>query len=279
VSAGRLTVIATPIGNLGDLSPRGAEALRQADLVACEDTRRTATLLRAAGSTAPMVPAHEHNEAARAEDLVRRMRTGARVALVTDAGMPGVSDPGGRIVRAAALAGVEVEVVPGPSAVETALAASGFPADGGFLFVGFPPRKAAERALLLDEIVGSLRPVVLFESPKRLPALLADLAARDPSRGVAVCRELTKMHEQVLRGPAAEIAGRVATPPKGEVTVVVHGSTEAGGSERDLAGMTELLLDAGLSASQTAGALAALGLARRNAAYQVALEAASRRPR
>ena len=149
---GSLTVVATPIGNLGDLSPRAAAALRDADLVACEDTRRTAVLLRAAGSTAPMLPVHEHREAARAADLVRRMREGARVTLVADAGMPGVSDPGSRVVRATVEAGIPVTVVPGPSAVETALVASGIPAEEGFQFLGFLPRRPAERERALARI-------------------------------------------------------------------------------------------------------------------------------
>jgi 16S rRNA (cytidine1402-2'-O)-methyltransferase len=278
---GRLLVVATPIGNLGDLSPRAAEALRDADLVACEDTRRTATLLRAAGSGAPMLPAYEHNEAARAADLVRRMRDGARVVLVSDAGMPCISDPGHRIVRAAVEAGVPVSVIPGPGAVESALVASGISAEAGYVFLGFLPRKASERARALEALQGEARPAVLFESPKRLPALLADLAALEPGRAVAVCREMTKIHEEVVRGTAAEVAARFPVPPRGEITVVVGpGPPREAAVASELASAMARLLDAGLTPGQAASAAAALGLARRNAAYEAALAAAeSRRSR
>jgi 16S rRNA (cytidine1402-2'-O)-methyltransferase len=273
---GRLVVVATPIGNLEDLSPRAAAALRDADLVACEDTRRTAVLLRHAGADAPMVPTHAHNEAARADDLTRRMLAGATVALVSDAGAPGVSDPGARVVAAAAAAGVEVTVVPGPSAVTAALAASGLPADR-FTFVGFLPRRAAERQALLRTApeAGTL---VGLESPRRLPALLADLAAVEPGRRAVVCRELTKRHEEVARGTLAELAERFRTPPRGEVTVVLAppDATAAPDDARLSEGLA-LLLDAGLAPARAAEAAAALGAAPRNAAYRAALEAARRR--
>ena len=279
--AGGLVVVATPIGNLEDLSPRAARALREADLVACEDTRRTATLLRAAGSSAPMIPSHEHNEAARAADLVRRMQAGARVALVSDAGMPVVSDPGARAVRAAVEAGLPVTVVPGPSAVEAALALSGVPGvEEGYAFVGFFPRRQAERRRVL-EAAGALA-VVGFEGPRRVAGLLADLAAIDPARPVAVCRELTKLHEQVVRGPAAEVAQRLADPLRGEVTVVIAPAPAAAGDAGApaLAAGMALLIDAGLSPARAAEAAAALGAAPRNAAYRAALAAAeSRRAR
>ena len=203
---GGLVVVPTPIGNLGDLSPRAAQALRDADLVACEDTRRTAVLLRHAGSDAPMVPAHEHNEAGRAADLVARMAGGARVALVSDAGAPGVSDPGARIVRAALEAGLPVDVLPGPSAVQTALLASGLPPEP-YVFVGFFPRRPAERRRLMAALAGLPATVVGFESPRRVGALLADLAADEPDRPAAVARELTKLHAEVVRGRAGR-AGR-----------------------------------------------------------------------
>lgn len=276
--SGRLVVVATPIGNLGDLSPRAAEALRDADLVACEDTRRTATLLRAAGSGAPMVPAHRHNEAARAADLAARMRDGACVALVSDAGMPGVSDPGHRVVAAAVEAGIPVTVIPGPGAVETALVASGLPTEAGYVFLGFVPRKGQERARLLDLLGREPRPAVLFESPRRLPALLGDLAARDPARAVAVCREMTKMHEEVVRGTAAELALRFSEPPRGEVVVVVGPAPAS--SPPDPGGLPDAiarLLDAGLGPKDAAAAAASLGFGSRNAAYEAALAAAASR--
>jgi 16S rRNA (cytidine1402-2'-O)-methyltransferase len=265
-------VVGTPIGNLDDLSPRAAAALRDADVVACEDTRRTATLLRHAGSSAPMLSVHRHNEAARTAELVGRMRDGARVALVSDAGMPLVSDPGERLVRAAHEAGIPVGVVPGPSAATAALAASGLAGEGGFLFLGFLPRRAAERAALLERLRGSGVPAVAFESPRRLPGLLADLAAAMPERPVAVCRELTKLHEELVRGTAAELAARIGEPPKGEVTLVIGAGEPAGeAGEEALAAAARVLLDAGLGAGRAAEVLAALGAAPRNRAYRAAL--------
>ncbi|MEQ9336978.1 MAG: 16S rRNA (cytidine(1402)-2'-O)-methyltransferase, partial [Miltoncostaeaceae bacterium] len=172
-----LSVVGTPIGNLDDLSPRAAAALRAAGVVACEDTRRTATLLRHAGATAPMLALHAHNEAARTEELVRRMAEGEHVALVSDAGMPGVSDPGTRLVAAAAAAGIPVTVIPGPSAVTAAVALSGLGEGAGFVFLGFLPRRPAERASLAAELAALDRPAVAFESPHRLADSLAVLAA------------------------------------------------------------------------------------------------------
>ncbi len=270
---GTLLVVATPIGNLDDLSPRAAAALRDADLVACEDTRRTATLLRHAGSTAPMVPVHAHNEAGRAGDLVQRMRDGVTVALVSDAGMPGISDPGQRVVAAARAAGLSVSVIPGPSAVEAALVASGLPVEP-FTFVGFFPRKAGERAALFAAYAGWRGSVVGFESPRRLGGLLASLAAIDPERPVAVGRELTKLHEEVVCGTAAELAARYAEVPYGEVTVVIGPAAVPvdAGEDRLVQGVA-VLLEAGLSPARVADAAAQLGLGARNAAYRAALAA------
>jgi len=273
---GAIVVVGTPIGNLGDLSPRAADALREADVVACEDTRRTAVLLRHAGADTPMLPTHEHNEAARAADLVARARAGAVVALVSDAGMPAISDPGARVVRAAVEAGVPVRIVPGPSAVEAALVASGLPAEP-FAFVGFFPRRAAERRRRLAELGAWPGTVVGFESPNRLPALLADLAAVDPDRRVAVCRELTKVHEEVLRGNAGELAERLTGPVRGEVTVVVGPPPASTPAEGALEAGLALLLAAGLGPARAAEAAAAFGAAPRNAAYRAALRAAERR--
>ncbi|MDX6554400.1 MAG: rRNA (cytidine1402-2-O)-methyltransferase [Miltoncostaeaceae bacterium] len=277
MARGALWVVATPIGNLEDLSPRAAAVLRDADLVACEDTRRTAGLLRHAGSTAPMIPAHAHNEAARAADLCRRMLAGQRLALVSDAGAPGVSDPGARVVEAALAAGIPVIAIPGPSAVQAALAASGFPADR-YVFAGFFPRKASERRELIAALAEPPMTVVGFESPRRLPGLLADLAALDPERQAAVCREMTKLYEKVTRGTVAELAARFAEPPKGEVTVVIGPPAPAAGPDESRVGEgVEVLLDAGLTPAKAAEALAALGVAPRNAAYRAALAAAERR--
>ena len=218
--SGRLVVCPTPIGNLEDVTLRVLAALREADVVACEDTRRTRVLLDRYGVKARLVSYHEHNERARSAELVSRMRAGAVVALVSDAGMPLVSDPGYVLVHACVAAGLPVEVLPGPSAALTALVASGLPADS-WRFVGFLPRKKGELARALSEPGGAL---VAFESPRRVPATLAVLATIDPSREVAVCRELTKVHEEIVRGRAAELAERYAgAPPKGEVVLVVGG--------------------------------------------------------
>ncbi len=264
---GGLVIVATPIGNLGDISPRAVEALRTADLVACEDTRRTGILLKHIGSAAPMLPAHEHNEAARAQDLVARMTAGATVAFVSDAGMPVISDPGARVVRAAIEAGVPVTVIPGPSAVESALALSGLPVEP-CTFVGFFPRKSPQRR---DLIASHPDTVVGFESPHRIAALVADLAEVHPDREAAVCRELTKIHEEVLRGTLRELREVVGERVRGEVTVVVGPHDAPPPAEDDLDRAIGVLLDAGLSARSSADVAAKLGIATKNAAYRVAL--------
>ena len=216
--SGRLVVCPTPIGNLEDVTLRVLAALREADLVACEDTRRTRVLLDRYGVSASLVSYHEHNEASRAAELVEKMRSGQTVALVSDAGMPLVSDPGYVLVRACVAAGLSVEVLPGPSAAIAALVASALPADS-WRFTGFLPRKQGELRALLAEPGATL---VAFESPKRVPATLALAAELDPERAVAVCRELTKVHEEVVRGSAAELAERYReAPPKGEVVLVL----------------------------------------------------------
>lgn len=269
-------MVATPIGALGDLSPRAAAALRDADLVACEDTRRTAVLLRHAGSDVPMVPAHRHNEARRAAALVRRMRDGATVALVSDAGMPGVSDPGARVVAAAIDAGLPVTVIPGAGAVEAALVASGLATGTGYAFAGFAPRRPSELQAFVAALDRFGLPVVVFESPRRVPALLAAIAGHDPGRAVAVCRELTKMHEEVMRGAARDLAERVATPLRGEVTVVVGPpAREAVPDDHALVAAMAPMIDAGMSPSRAADVVATLGAAPRNAAYRAALRARS----
>ena len=215
-----LSVCATPIGNLEDVTLRVLAELREADVVLAEDTRHTRSLLRRHGIDAKLVSYHEHNEAERVAELLPRLRAGERAALVSDAGLPGISDPGARLVRAALDAGVHVTVLPGPSAVETALVASGLVAER-YAFVGFLPRKAGELAALLAELATWTWPVVAFESPQRLPATLRALAAAAPGRQVAVCRELTKRFEEVVRGSAAELAERFVEAPKGEITVVL----------------------------------------------------------
>jgi len=216
--AGRLVVCPTPIGNLEDVTLRVLSALREADVIACEDTRRTRTLLDRYGVRAPLVSYHEHNEDRRAAELVERMRGGEVVALVSDAGMPLISDPGYVLVRACVAAGIAVEVLPGPSAAVAALVASGLPADR-WRFVGFLPRRRSELRELLSARDGTL---VAFESPRRIPATLRVLAELDPERPAAVCRELTKIHEEVVRGTAGELAERYRDgPPRGEIVLVV----------------------------------------------------------
>ncbi len=276
--SGSLTVVATPIGNLDDLSPRAAAALCDADVVACEDTRRTSTLLRHVGSEAPMVPTHEHNEASRAVDLVRRMGEGANVVLVSDAGMPAVSDPGARVVAAAIAAAIPVTVIPGAGAVEMALVASGLATGAGYAFAGFAPRKAGELIAFIARIDSWGQPVVVFEGPKRVAALMRALADHDPDRRVAVCRELTKMHEQVMRGTAAELADRLTEPLKGEVAVVIAPPAALPAFDEDaLAREIVPMLEAGMSPARAADVVAALGAAPRNAAYRAALAAAAMR--
>ena len=264
---GRLTVVPTPIGNLGDLSPRAAEALREADLVACEDTRRTRTLLDRYGVKAKLVSYHEHNETARASELVGRMNEGATVALVSDAGMPLVSDPGYVLVRACVAAGLPVEVLPGPSAALAALVASALPSDR-WRFAGFLPRKKGELRRALAEPGGTL---VAFEAPGRVPATLAVLAELDPERQVAVCRELTKVHEEVVRGSAAELVERYKdAPPKGEVVLVVAPAPDAPAGEVDQDALDALakLVDAGAKPRPAAAVVAELTGTSANALYR-----------
>jgi 16S rRNA (cytidine1402-2'-O)-methyltransferase len=213
-----LAVCATPIGNLEDVTLRVLRVLADAELVLCEDTRHTRRLLERHGIRARLLSYHEHNEAARTAQLLPRLAN-ERVALVSDAGLPGISDPGARIVAAALEAGVPVTVLPGPSAVESALVASGL---GGerYQFLGYLPRRAADLAALWQELARSPWPAVAFESPRRLPATLRSLAAAAPGWDLVVCRELTKRHEEIVRGKAAEVAARFAEPPKGEITLV-----------------------------------------------------------
>jgi 16S rRNA (cytidine1402-2'-O)-methyltransferase len=226
VAEGALVLVATPIGNLGDLSPRAVEALAGADAICCEDTRRTGRLLQHAGVDRPrLVVVNDHTEAREVPGVLRRLDGGQLVAVVSDAGMPGVSDPGERLVRAAVDAGHAVEVVPGPSAALGALVVSGLPA-GRFGFEGFLPRKGAARAERLAAVAGERRTAVLYEAPHRVARTLADLVATcGGGRRVAVVRELTKLHEEVWRG-TLEGAAAWATErqPPGEIVLVVDGA-------------------------------------------------------
>jgi 16S rRNA (cytidine1402-2'-O)-methyltransferase len=219
-----LVVCPTPIGNLEDVTLRALDELGEADLVLCEDTRRTRTLLERHGIRAKLLSYHAHNEAKRVEEVVPRLVAGERIALASDAGLPALNDPGARLIAAAIEQGVEVVVLPGPSAIETALVASGLLGER-YTFLGYVPRREKERERLWEETSGWTWPAVAFESPRRLPATLASLAAADPGRAVAVCRELTKVHEEVVRGSARKLSERFVEAPKGEVTLVLGSAT------------------------------------------------------
>ena len=208
-----LAVCATPIGNLEDVTLRVLRELAEADVVLCEDTRRTRGLLERHGLDAKLLSYHQHNEAARTAELLPRLQAGERIALVSDAGLPGVNDPGARLIEAALEAGLPVSVLPGASAVETALVASGL-AGERFQFLGYLPRREQALARLWEELAAWPYPAVAFESPQRLPATLRSLAAVFPERPVAVCRELTKRFEEVVRGTVAEVARRFTEAPR-----------------------------------------------------------------
>jgi 16S rRNA (cytidine1402-2'-O)-methyltransferase len=226
VGGGALVLVGTPIGNLDDLSRRAVDELGRADAIACEDTRRTGRLLAHAGIDPPkLLTVNDHTEAARLGDIVARVARGERVAVVTDAGMPGISDPGERLVRAVAEAGHRVEVVPGPSAAITALVVSGLPA-GRFVFEGFLPRKGSGRGRRLAELAGERRTIVVYEAPHRVARTLADLAAAlGDDRPVTIARELTKLHEEVWRGTLGGAVGWAAeTAARGELVLVVGGA-------------------------------------------------------
>jgi 16S rRNA (cytidine1402-2'-O)-methyltransferase len=269
-----LAVCATPIGNLDDVTLRVLAELREADVVLAEDTRHTRGLLARHGIEARLLSYHEHNEAQRVSELVPRLEAGERMALVSDAGLPGVSDPGARLVRAAVAAGVPVTVLPGPSAVETALVASGLVGER-YVFLGFLPRREAERASLWAELASATWPAVAFESPQRLGASLGSLAAALPSREVAVCRELTKRFEEVVLGTASELAARFADGAKGEITVVIGAAENAavagaGAVDAAVAAVAELVA-AGAPRRAAADVVARLTGAPRNRLYRGSL--------
>jgi 16S rRNA (cytidine1402-2'-O)-methyltransferase len=267
-----LALCATPIGNLADVTMRVLEELRAADVVLCEDTRHTRLLLDRYEIQARLLSFHEHNEGERTPEVLHRLEAGERVALVSDAGLPGVSDPGTALVRAALAAGLPVTVLPGPSAVETALVASGL-GGGRFTFVGFLPRRAAELRALWEEVRSWDWPLVAFESPRRLPEALRSLADVLPDRPVAVCRELTKRFEEVATGTAAELAARFADAPKGEITLVVGAG--GGGADEEalrsaLAAVAELVA-AGTPRGAAAEVVSRLTGAARNELYRGSL--------
>jgi 16S rRNA (cytidine1402-2'-O)-methyltransferase len=267
-----LIVCPTPIGNLEDVSLRALRELGEADTVLCEDTRRTRILLERHGVSARLVSFHRHNEAARTREVLPRLEAGERVALASDAGLPGVNDPGAGLVAAALERGIPVTVLPGPSAVETALVASGLVGER-YTFLGYLPRRPEALARLWEELAAWTWPAVAFESPRRLPASLASLVAAAPDRRVAVCRELTKRFEEVVRGPAAEVAERFREPPKGEITLVIGAPERPARPQATtdaLAAVAELV-EAGLPRRRAADVVARLTGASRNELYRGSL--------
>lgn len=274
-----LVLVGTPIGNLGDLAPRAVEALCAADAICCEDTRRTGRLLQHAGvPRRPLVVVNDHTEQGAVDGVLDRLAAGERVAVVTDAGMPGISDPGERLVRAALDAGHTVEVVPGPSAAVTALVVSGLPA-GRFVFEGFLPRKGSGRTERLAAVGAERRTVVLYEAPHRLARTLADLAAAcGGDRTVSIGRELTKLHEETWRGTlAGAVEWAAEREPRGEMVIVLAGAPVPGAATA--AQVDEALqaeLDGGASARDAAASVAvALGVPKRTA-YEAAVRLRAR---
>jgi 16S rRNA (cytidine1402-2'-O)-methyltransferase len=274
---GTLYVVATPIGNLEDVTARALAVLREAELVLAEDTRRTRVLLERHAIPARPVSLHAHNEAARTQQVLAALGEGRAVALVSDAGTPLVSDPGERLVARAIADGHRVVPVPGPSALLAALVASGLPAEA-FTFVGFLPRRAGPRARRLAELAGRPETLVLYESPRRLSAVLAELAAAFGERRACVARELTKLHEEIVRGTLGELAARFAHGARGEVTVVVAGAAAAqqAASDDALRERVRSALAAGLSARDLAAQLARETGAPRRSLYALALEESGR---
>jgi 16S rRNA (cytidine1402-2'-O)-methyltransferase len=270
---GRLVLVGTPIGNLADLSPRAVEVLRDADVVVCEDTRRTGRLLQAAGVAAKkLLAAHDHNEAAQIGTVLARLRAGETVAIVSDAGMPGISDPGERMVRAAAEAGIEVVVVPGPSAAVAALVVSGL-ATGRFAFEGFLPRSGSGRTERVAALVGERRTIVLYEAPHRVARTVADLHdALGGSRRIAFGRELTKLHEEVWRGTLDEALVRVAeVEPRGEHVLVVDGAPERpAATDAELVAAVQRLIGDGATTRDAVAEVAAAFEVSKRRVYELA---------
>ncbi len=280
---GRLFIVATPIGNLADLTGRARGTLAAADHILAEDTRRARVLLSHIGVTTRPVSLHAHNEAGRIALARRWLRAGDDVALVSDAGTPLLSDPGERLVAAALEDGCAVVPIPGPSAILAGLVASGLPCVP-FTFVGFPPRKAGKRARALERIIDATETTVLFESPSRLTGLLDELAALteagSAARRIAVCREMTKVHEEVVRGTPAECARHFREhPPRGEVTVVVQGRGKGGGgaAAAEVEALAAGALDAGLAPTAAAREVAARTGVARGVAYEAVQRMKDRR--
>ena len=274
---GRLQVVATPIGNLADLSPRAREVLAGADVIAAEDTRHTGALLKALGIARPLLSLHEHNESQRTAALLARLAAGETIALVSDAGTPLLSDPGFELVQRALRAGFEVRAIPGPSAITAALSLAGLPTDR-FCFEGFLPARARARRSALAALAPEQRTLVFFEAPHRIVAALGDLAAElGCERQAVVARELSKAHETIYRGTLGELAARAqaeANFARGEITLVVQGATAAAGVDQRLLRRTVQLLAKELPPGRAAALAAALTGATRAAAYALATRGA-----
>ena len=277
--SGRLQVVATPIGNMGDLSARAREALESADLIAAEDTRHTLGLLQAIGISRPMVSLHAYNESQRVPDLLARLEAGENIALVSDAGTPLLSDPGFELVARAAQAGFEVSAIPGPSAITTALAVAGVPTSR-FCFEGFLPARERERRAELAKLAHETRTLVFFEAPHRIADTLANLATEfGGERQAVVARELTKTHETIYRGTLAELTAQAqgdANFQRGEITLIVHGAPQTTSTvDQQLLRRAVDLLSKELPPSRAAAIAAQLTGATRNEAYALATRGAS----
>ena len=275
-------MVATPIGNLGDVSPRVQEALEAADLIVAEDTRRTAKLLSHLGIGKPVESFHGHSKPAKLDRIVSRLQRGETVACVSDAGTPTISDPGVELVRAARAAGVTVSPIPGPSAITAALSVSGLNADR-FIFFGYPPRKAGQRADFFRLVVAQSLTTVLYEAPHRLVETLRDLAALAGDRHAMIGREMTKKFEEFLPGTPAELAGYFSeNEPRGEFVILIEAAPDQPAhpllDEALIQSVLADLLASGLSVRTAAGAVAKLTSMPRKRAYEMALEAAGRSP-
>lgn len=269
--SGTLWLVGTPIGNLGDVTERAARTLASVDVIACEDTRRTRKLLTHLGVRAPRVVSfHEANERRQVPFLLEHLRAGRDVAVVSDAGMPGLSDPGYRLVLACVQEQIAVDVAPGPSAAVAALVVSGLPT-ARFTFEGFLPRRSGERRARLAELAGEPRTAVLFESPKRLAGLLAEALEVLGDRRAAVVRELTKAHQEVLRGRLSELSGRIREEVLGEVVVVLEGAEAVAPDLEALGDRVEALTSEGVPRKEAAARVAESAGASRRAVYEASL--------
>jgi 16S rRNA (cytidine1402-2'-O)-methyltransferase len=265
---GTLFVVATPIGNLGDMTPRAIEILRSVSLIAAEDTRHSGRLLKAFAIETPLISYHQHNRAARSSRLLTALDAGD-VALVSDAGTPAIADPGHDLVADASAAGHKVIPVPGASSMIAAVSASGL-VPGPFLFIGFLPRGGAERRMALGQAVATGVPFVLFESPLRMAATLAEIETVSPGRQAVIARELTKLHEELIRGSVAELAGQFAdVPPRGEVVLVIGGAEKKGSDAADVDIIAASILDQGVKPSRAARELSELAGIDSAEAYEV----------